>query len=199
MTGRHRGCHWNEQQQRWRVVFRVNGKQKQFGQFRTLEEAQKRSGEVWPTLPIAQRAIRTCRVCGQSGSTSKEFHWNKFVCKQCGKTAKNDSWNKWCRNVLEDTQRVYRKYGRQKEWDRWARMRQVGLINRDRKTVIIKIAQGSVGRCVTWDKWWLTAVKRLNDKMSRRQSCGWTRKTKAWVTSLINREKTRPHKHNCDH
>ncbi len=84
MTGRHRGCHWNEQQQRWRVVFRVNGKQKQFGQFRTLEEAQNRSAEVWPTLPIAQRAIRTCSSCGKTGKAGKEFHWNKCDCKECG-------------------------------------------------------------------------------------------------------------------
>lgn len=99
MTSQHRGCHWHEQHKRWRVVFKVNGKQEQFGHFKTLEEAQKRSDEVWPTLPIAQRSVKTCSECGITGRTGKEFHWNKPVCKKCGRKQRQE-----VRQALENRQ-----------------------------------------------------------------------------------------------
>lgn len=84
MTSQHHGCHWHKQHKRWRVAFRVNGKQKQFGQYLTLDEAKQRANEIWPTLPIAQRAVKKCSVCRKIGRTGKEFHWNKPHCKECG-------------------------------------------------------------------------------------------------------------------
>jgi len=85
-----KGIKWKPHKQRWVVAFRVETRLTHFGQFKTYCEAIKRASEVWPTLPIAKRKIKTCDTCGKQGVVPHEFEFQNTTCKEC-KSVRRDS------------------------------------------------------------------------------------------------------------
>lgn len=198
MTGEHRGVYWKKQRGSFVVAFRIKGKSRHFGQYKTLEEAQSRANEVWPTLPIAQRAVKACPVCKITGRTGKEFYWNNSLCKKCSQKHRIDPWNKWCKIALTGGRKKQRRNSKHKAWVKWARLKKVGLILRSSKGTSAEVKNGSAKRLTNWNKWFSHATAKLNGCVRQGRLTGWVKKAQRWAASLGSREKTRLLNQNCE-
>lgn len=185
-----RGCHWHKQHQRWRVVFRVDGKLKYFGQYETLEEAQARANEVWPSLPIAQRAVKKCDVCGVIKSTSKEFRHLRQICKACCLKRRKDAWWTWTCGAMYGCSKMRKAKQHQNvkcSWCAWAKKKQIVLYNRRSRSN----AHQQSSCVTTWEQWCVYELKRFAREMHDQGMVQWKSKIKKWAIALTYRENGR--------
>jgi len=196
MKRKMKGITWKPHKQRWVVAFRVKTRLTHFGQFKTYCEAIKRASEVWPTLPIAKRKIKTCDTCGKQGVVPHQFEFQNTTCKECKSVRREDEWIKWSMNQIVAIRRKGFRQAKYTGWVQWAAQKNSILLNRgkqintDGKTQIRRV-------CSTWEEWLVIERTNCNRRGTFYKRSEWDRRTKSWTGSLIKRERQRL-KMNCD-
>lgn len=190
MKRKMKGVRWKPHRQRWAVEFRVETKMRYFGQFRTYCEAVQRASEIWPTLPIAKRKIKTCDACGKRGVVPHEFEYKNKSCRECKASRRECIWIRWSMQEIATIKKKQRRDSRRTGWVKWAADKQIGILNRIEQfssASVIKTQRGGL----SWEEWIVTALVENRRRWAWSQKNEWDRKIKQWVRSLIRREKRR--------
>lgn len=196
MKRKMKGVTWKPNKQRWVVEFKSENKLRYFGSFKTYCEAVRRASDVWPTLPIAKRKIKTCTECGKQGVVPHQFEFRSTTCKECKSIRREDKWIKWSMNQIVAIRRNSFRRAKYTGWVQWAAHKTSSLLNRGKQNnAETKTQKRRV--CSTWDEWLVIERTKFNRRGRYCETSEWNRKTKQWTGSLIRRERQRL-KMNCD-